>query len=116
MFSDKSTSVTTRIADWSSKNINTSGKGMRILYFGNCQLGCCHEATKSMSSYESVYIANYEAIDSGAKTIDKNLLEAIEKADIVVYQPLGEKWGAYSTLSEYLKGIGKPCGFFIHIY
>jgi hypothetical protein len=89
----------------------------KLLFFGNCQLGAVASAARMCpGENEVVYISNYEAIDIESKVIHGSLEHAIKTSDIIIYQPMGAKWGAYAFLSHYLDELGKPSVVLPYIY
>ena len=85
-------------------------KKKRLLFFGNCQLNGLKWATEFLEGEERVictYIANYETICLGAASISEELRSAIQMNDVVILQPLSDKWGAYSKISSTAIELGK---------
>jgi hypothetical protein len=79
-------------------------KSNKVLLFGNCQLHGLQWALERMNcnslTNEFAYMPNYKVIEQSAERVKSFLIDKIKESDVVVLQPLSDKWGAYSELAE----------------
>ena len=74
-------------------------KTIRAIFFGNCQIeAICKTIESTMPELESSIFLNYQLISLGAEDIDNRLKEKLDRADVLIYQPLDCAYGKYSVL------------------
>lgn len=92
-----------------TNNTNKTNKTnkKKCIMFGNCQCGALYKFLSLFSNFTDLYeteiYANWQLIDSG----DSIPTQKLQEADLVIYQPLSNIHGCYSTNSTNAKSFFK---------